>query len=266
MSETNWIELKFLSKFVTCDQLLAINDNEFIIIPYFDRWRQKNIDNCANGIYKFNTINNQWIKMMHYSKDFESTFHGTTFDNKNKLIFIYNSQSQLIEINLNTQSFKILSTSVHNFNTFLSPKIININDNIHIIADNAGHSEHFIFDKKTNQLNEMYQFDFQHKLTQNLLHLKSRNSIFFAGETCFYEYSILNKKWKQLNIVIPSRLSYSAVVCTKNEQFLIFLGGLIDNCDHSDNISIYDFKTKKLTQSVVKLPNKETFIAVMMNN
>ena len=59
---------------------------------------------------------------------------------------------------------------------------------------------------------------------------------------------------------------YSSVVCTKNEQHIVFLGGYVIGSGWTDIISIYDFKINKFRQCSVKCPKKTRFEAVMVNN
>ncbi len=60
-------------------------------------------------------------------------------------------------------------------------------------------------------------------------------------------------------------MGYSAIICTKNEQFIICLGGCDDYIFANNNIMIYDFKTNKFSESAVQLPKKENVVSVMIN-
>ena len=80
MANSNWIHLKSSSLkniWIDCE-LLLVNNTEFAVVPY---------SSDADGIYKYQINNNEWIKAVDYHKDFKSTLHGTTLDKKNQLLY-----------------------------------------------------------------------------------------------------------------------------------------------------------------------------------
>eukprot|EP01084_Bolivina_argentea_P129337 228432_1 len=42
----------------------------------------------ADGIYKFNTQQNKWIKIWTYDREFLCDIYSTAYDNKNKLLYV----------------------------------------------------------------------------------------------------------------------------------------------------------------------------------
>eukprot|EP01083_Nonionella_stella_P244466 850812_1 len=96
----NWITCK-PSPFTYFARLLWTGNGEFILVP------QKGIDdsgtNIPDGIYKYNSIANDWIKIVDYDQDFVSTYHTCVITPTKRFIYLCNAQSQLLKIDLNTK-------------------------------------------------------------------------------------------------------------------------------------------------------------------
>eukprot|EP01084_Bolivina_argentea_P278829 476522_1 len=87
-------------------------------------------------------------------------------------------------------------------------------------------------------------------------------------QNSIYQFSFIDSKWKQLNIKMPIKVSNFGLVSTKNEQFIIMLGGVTVGYECSDNIFIYETRNNIITKSKMKCPMKRdlAYRAILMNN
>ena len=261
MSQPNWSRIQSFPHRLFSG-LLSLDHNEFITAP-------ESIH--CDGIYKYKIESNQLEKVVDYDQDFISTDHGTTIDAAKKKLFICNSQKELIEIDLKAKPFAIKYLS-KNANFGWYPKIVVVEGTIHILGG-SNNSKHLMFNKESAEFREIYQFNlvgFRGFNSHKLLHLKRRKCILCIGandKSQIHEFSLSNNKWRKWEMTVPAHLPLSAVVTTKNEQFIIFLGGYnykVNEC--TDIISIYDHQTNKFRESIIKCPKKEQFEAITVNN
>ena len=67
---------KYLSEF------LCMNSNEFLIIPQQGE---------GIGVMKYDTIKDDWTKLISYPTGWKSTCHSASYDTKNEMIYICNN-------------------------------------------------------------------------------------------------------------------------------------------------------------------------------
>eukprot|EP01084_Bolivina_argentea_P146463 256430_1 len=144
-----------------------------------------------------------------------------------------------------------------------------VEDKLHKICSENG--DHCIYDK-TKQFQKITTFeDFTDLYNYHSIHLKLKQSISIllfgehvsaflsnqATDSCqnsIYSFSCTDLKWKELNIKIPIKVSDFGLVATKNEQYIIILGGRMRHRKYSDDIFIYDIRNNIFTKSKMKCP------------
>ena len=82
--------------------LVRINDYEFVGASLDD----------LTGFYKYNTLSNKWTLIMEYPVGFESSYHQICYDERNRIIYLYGLQKQLVIFRLNTFEIEIIETEV----------------------------------------------------------------------------------------------------------------------------------------------------------
>ena len=230
-----------------------------MIVPQYPDTTQ----NDANGIYKYNSICREWTKILDYPKDFISTGHLSTIDQKQQIIYVCNEQSQLLKINLINKSIEIMSYKA-NFGAF--PRIIFFNDKIHIIGGiGIKRGKHNIFCRTRNEFDEIYDFNrsTEHGFQSHFTWIsKPRASII----TTTYDHNnkkspvsvieFKNNKWTNIDIKNCKYLLGSSIISTTNGDYFIFLSG----CENTPNfkchqlIFVYYVKHKKLAKSNITTP------------
>eukprot|EP01084_Bolivina_argentea_P095511 171701_1 len=93
--------------------------------------------------------------------------------------------------------------------------------------------DHYVYDK-TKQFQKMATFaPFCNLYRYGLVYLSAENSIFAFGgwsmnnsnKDSIYRFSFIDSKWTELNIKMPMKLSEFGLISTKNEKYIIILGG-----------------------------------------
>ena len=143
--------------------------------------------------------------------------------------------------------------------------MIIVNDALNIIDNN----KHWIWNEKIQKFILIHTFS-QHLQHHRLIHLKSKNVLLLFGDK-IYQFSVLNKKWKTLNITMPSKLCNFGLVSTSNDRYVIIFGGETNTFSpYSDNVYIYDVNTNIMTKNIIKCPpnhviKREDLKQIIMN-
>ena len=259
MSQLTWHKLASIPPNIDCEKLFAVNDMECIIVGH-------NHNDNTVSVYKYNLKHNEWTKLFDeiwVSNDYPSF----AFDKDNQVLYA-SSCEKWCSIDLKTKTIDTFSTN----NKFLfdPPSISIVDKNIYFID----HEENkvYIFIKDTEKLQEISSFntDSYHVISAFHLYVKSRKSLITtnyhnsdAGITSYIsEFSILNNKWTRWEKTIES-IFCSAIVATKGEQYLFFIGGTNSNPSWTDRILMYDVRNDTLNQISIKCPLKSRVAATI---
>eukprot|EP01084_Bolivina_argentea_P015582 29201_1 len=257
---------------VLLSQPCMVNNDEFVVVP------SKASTYNGDGIYKFNIHKNEWIKIFCYDTNFKCCIGSTAYDNQHKLLHI-SDRSRMVTFDLKTKN-KVTSIG----HQMERSQCIFVENKLHQICNVATpgntiqNGDHYIYNK-TKQFQKITTF----KSSMNLdgyrtIYLKSKKSIFLFGgwnggwtntagyQTSIYRFSCIDSKWKEFHIKMPMKLSHISVVATKNEQYIIILGGITSGYGCSDNIFIYDIRNNIFTKSKMKCPKKGSYHAITINN
>ena len=238
---------------------LRVNNHQFIVVP--QRHPQDEKYKNSVGIHKYNAITNKWTKIMNYPTDFNSINHRSTIDIKNNMIYIFNEDSQLLAVDLNTKSVTTISDNLNIEQNWVRKSLLFINDELHIIRGKQN-CKHWIFDVKQHKLQEIHNFDINNIIVFfRPFYLQQRKSIITSAydrsnkSTSIMEYK--DSKWNKLQI--ESNCEYvfaSDITATINEDYLICGGGFDAKLKKKHNfIFIYDMRNKTLTKSEIELPS-----------
>eukprot|EP01084_Bolivina_argentea_P070361 127911_1 len=200
--------------FSTNIELLSCN-NEIWSIPtgYLSR---------SDSIYQYSFSTNKWIEIITKTH----AFNHATIDKQNRLIYAQNADKELMEINLNTKTIRKMQTIP---NMVQSSIIIYANDNIHLFSygDISSDTKYIIFDKETHKYEERstcsprcvgWSFAF---IKSKLCIVTTVSDLTANTDPFMAEFSLTDYKWTK-HIEIPFN---SAIVSTKNDQYIIFMGG-----------------------------------------
>ena len=238
-------------------RLIPINHYEFIFVT------QTVIDEeiVKDGIYKYNSIDKTWNKIINYPQDFRSMHHNSTIDTKNNIIYTAN-KSKLLQINLNTNNIEtLLETTI--FGGF--PGILFANDRIHIIGG-AQNRKHFIFDPTNKKLNEIYGFDCGARCRP--IYLKTKRSIItsvYKPPVSIMEFK--DNKWTDMKIQNCELLAGSNVMATTKEDYLIFYHGYnVKDSKNHKYIFVYDVRNNILKRSNIEAPSASSISGAVTRN
>ncbi len=275
LSNTIWNELLNFP-FSHFGPVTCLNDNEFIVLS--QKYEQFN-DN-GDGIYTFNIIKNEWNKIYNYDTNISyNCFWSSAYDNKNKILYgvscdlkTVDNDSKIFLFHLNSK----ISTCLLQENKKYY-EIIFVNEQLHQIGSIES-GNHFCFNNKQKYFQKISTL----KKTANLMnfgniYLPQNKILFIMGgyvpsltifQYCntIWKYSTKTKHWCELKITLPVKLAGFGVVSTKNEQYIIILGGSISLGEGSDNIFIYDIIKNKFMISKIKCPEKAEYQAILFNN
>eukprot|EP01084_Bolivina_argentea_P031503 58307_1 len=202
--------------FLSFSKIFAINKDELIA-------------SACSGIYTFSKNKNEWNKIFdHEANLFDCDtdfFNGSAYDKMHQIMYFCSANpsadgDKLFRFDVKTRKQSTLA-KLYSENLIIAEK------KLHTIG-NGTVSFYDDTMQKFNKINEQQRLRFPNPL----IYLKSQNSIFaFGGRTLFdltnaiYRFSCVDSKWKELNITIPTKLSSFGLVSTKNEKYIIILGG-----------------------------------------
>eukprot|EP01084_Bolivina_argentea_P070363 127914_1 len=175
----------------------------------------------SDSIYQYSFSTNKWIEIITKTH----RFNHATIDTENQLIYAQNIQyphTELIRINLNTKIIQTIGTlgTVHNVKT----SMVYANGNIHFFSP----TKYFISDKEISNTLEKRATYSNRSAGFKCIFIKSKSCIMttiidhtIAEPSFIAEFSLMDYKWTK-HVKIPFN---SAIVSTKNDQYIIFMGG-----------------------------------------
>eukprot|EP01084_Bolivina_argentea_P264519 448094_1 len=241
---------------------LQINRSEFVVVPSTTVSLLSNTH--GDGIYKYNVKQDQWIKFFEYEQGFVSTFVSAAFDEGSKLIYICNSEHELLEFNLITMSMKLLMKSMV-IRGFIN--MICVNGIVHLIGANLNTvNKHYIYDKNSNLLNETNELGVEP--IGHFMYLKSKRTItlFDRVKSEIHEFQLWDNKCIKYKCESIPFLRVASIVATKNEQYFIVLGGFKGFAELSKCIFLFDVKNKAFLQSSLECPEAGSYNATIMRD
>ena len=237
---------------------LMINGIEFIILT-------------DDSIRKYNTKTMEWTKIIKFGKEivddiYLNTLSTSWFKHKDKnIVYIVDDDYKFV-IDLDTNSIEREATDLQSRyrNVFL------MNDEIHCMIDEEVDDEfedsfvkHVSFDidmKKHHVVSEMKQMPTIIE-GEGWIALKQRGKILLFGgygheisdaSRKMHEFSFQDNQWTELGVKLPIDLSDFGVVMTRNEQYLVIIGGWFKRITVSKNIYVFDLDKYEWSVSQIK--------------
>ena len=269
--------------------LVSINDSEFVCATF----KQTPQEDDDLGLYKYNTISNEWKLILKYPAEFESAGHRICYDAESNAIYMYGIKSQMININLTTMKINVYATD---YDVGYYPTLLMLNSKCHIILGRKS-IYHYKWNSNLNKMEEVFKFSqFENNEAQDtyyfsiqsstpgldapgIIHIKSQNKLLLFGgwnpanpNQCsdeIFEYNINNKdvKWAKLDDVkLPLDMNDFTWVLSRNEEYLIIFGGEDIDGDRIENIFILDLSSMQFYSSRIKLTCQGRAHAVSMHN
>ena len=261
--QPNWLRMDQPPPDCKFARLLPLNSHEFIIVPQISIKKYKNQD----GIYKYNSIIKQWIKIMDYPKDFKSYAHHATIVKNANIIYIINSTATLFKINLISKS---MESKHFDMNLGQYPGILFVNDDIHIVGGKES-SKHFIL----NQNNEPKKFKQLHdfKVYPHLIPIffhRTQSMIAVVPSIGPNHASMMKYKngiWKNLNLSSDYYFYFRRVAVTKAQDYMIFISAYNHKKLQLEHVLfVYDLKNGTVIKSDIKAPTIKSTTAITTRN
>eukprot|EP01084_Bolivina_argentea_P041001 75667_1 len=259
-----WLSMQPFPSNLVLSTPFSLNKDEFVVAT------SSRIGSIDNGIYVYNKKKNKWTKIMNYPQN-ELVIHASTLNKQDKVLYVYAMlHSSVFEFDLKTQSLKIKYTNASAIDWGSYSQFLFFQNELHIV----GHCgslvcTHSIYKTNENKLQTLHTFPigfFGHKMVK----LKSQELLLFGGISGttylnhIYRYCT-DKTWHRLNIEMTIPLAYFGIVVTRNDDFVIILGGRSHDLP-IDDIFVYDIKKNRFHQTDVKCPCKEWLTAVITND
>eukprot|EP01084_Bolivina_argentea_P306202 529076_1 len=219
---------------------LKFSNYEFLIAP------EKTQRDNSKGVYKYNTLTNEWSVCIEYNKDMESSYHTAAFDVSKHVLYSYDAQSQLIKINFQTKQIQI---SKHFSDMqYIYPSSVIINHQFHVILG-QNNNKHLIWNDTKQQFKQIYVFEefIQGYSNHGLIYISSKQMLLLFGGynhdiksavDYIYSYSINNNKWTKLNVCLPVPMKGFGYVLTNTEQYVIIFA--------SSSVYVWDLYTMEI--------------------
>ena len=231
-------------------KLLPYNNHEFIIVPQPD----KAIKHC-DGVYKFNTITTEWIKLMDFPNDddiYESSEAISTIDNTNNMIYTH-LNGKLWKFNLTTKSITVISNDT-NIETY--PGILLINGKIHLFQDET----HLEFDENDEKFTVIHDFS-KHNILSWIHNNATREGrvigMVYHEDNAKIPVSIKEFKhnvWNDLKVPNCENLFRANMTETTRGDYWIFVGGTDVKTEQSHNfMHVYNIRKHTLIKSDILL-------------
>eukprot|EP01084_Bolivina_argentea_P292670 503206_1 len=262
-----------LLTYVSCSQLnlrlssqysnaTSLNENEFIICPA--------VNNPWNTlkIAKYNSKTDKWTDIYTHKERVRSVDNSIAFNSGKNLIYIYNSESKLTIIDLNSKGFMNCPINTKYDSSHGSSFVIN--DEYHMIGGN-NHTKHLIWKQQIYKFKKKHTFSKFKKYYVNhrIIHLTSKKIVFLFGgsdmknvavnDIFCYEYE--NNKWIKLSLKLPAKMASFGCVLTTDERFILFFGGY-----KSRKIYILNVERMVFRQSNIECVSEGPCHAVLLGN
>eukprot|EP01084_Bolivina_argentea_P251649 422125_1 len=229
----------------------------------------------SNGIYKFNKYLNKWILFIQYPNNFVSTGHTLCLNNITNELFLYGSEGKLMKINLNTHEF-IIITDLPSFGSY--PPTIIISNNFHIICGSKN-NKHLLWNNNTSKFQALHSFNKilnksnNELYGQTLVYIPSQKALllFGGGSSNLYrkwiwKYSLNNNSWGKIAMRLPYSFFKTACILTKDEKYIIMLGGGISDYGNLRYIHVMNLNTMLIQRSNVNLPTRNPVHVGLIKN
>eukprot|EP01084_Bolivina_argentea_P203696 347847_1 len=229
--------------------LVPISHSEFITVPYT---HNANVPSECY-IQKYNSVTNKWTRLIKYSSNLQTSCNSVAFNKYTQEIYLFGIYPKLIKIHLKTKQIKIIQTN-KSFGAL--PMSIIIDGTYHIIGGTQN-NKHLIWNDDTEQFTEIYTFENWSTglIFGSLIYIERKKMLLlFGGIDCatqseslpqdsIYIYYINEQKWELLDIELELPLYAFGCVLTKDQKYVILLGGAKTNEIHifnTDNMLFED--------------------------
>ena len=240
-------------------------------------------DDNIYGIQKYNINTKTWQKFMGFHKNIPKLQSSTAFDPDKNILYIFDRYTRGFgkqldaKIDLNTK--QLLQTP--DILRIQSYSALCINDKLYMIRiqRDKNQSKFVCCDDKMQNFEELYTF--KQLEGYGMVHIKRNKEILLFGGWLNNEsealdtiraYSLDNNnknsenRFRELKVKLPLCLSHFGIVSTRNDQFVIIIGGWIDGSSQSDGIYIFDVNKCELRESEIRCPSRGYTYATIIDN
>eukprot|EP01084_Bolivina_argentea_P201836 344952_1 len=245
---------------------IQLNENEFIVASKTTTTKLK----C--GIYKYNTITDNWNLLFKYPTNFGSFTSHICMDNLKLKLYIINRNdyNKVIIIENITYKYKIIQSTA---STLCASGIV-INNELHVIIVDDSECGHMILNESEHKLICMTRMrQWRKKLYQHgLVYVQKRNIILLFGgvyngepndEIWMYSLTYNDPKWELLTLKLPERMYGFGYALSSNEDYIFILGG---STLYGSSKIIYVWNLEQMTFRLghVACPSSGWFFALSM--
>eukprot|EP01084_Bolivina_argentea_P191452 328854_1 len=194
-----------------------LNSTEFLLVP-----ESKYCDTEGKCLYKYDTINNEWISIMKYDDDIVMSYHTASFNQKTQILYIHTAEKTLIKMDLQNMKVIEIIEDLHD-GSFASSLIIN--DKFHVFGGwHGSDAKHFIWNDVKKCYNTIHHFSGAFN-DHGTVYIKSENRILvFGGASAkIYSCSLDTFQWTESMTKWPVQFSKfcPGYALTFNEKYII---------------------------------------------
>ena len=246
-----------------------------IIIPMYRKGKEDY--NIGAGIYKYDFRKDEWNELVKYPKDLQMSCRAYKYDSNSNILTLYSSDDQQCmkkyQVNLRTKTWCTAQTKDLKDDGVSMYSLID--QKLHII----GNGTHRIWNETLQETCQVYEFEVLMSTGfHSIVHLERKQKLMIFGgfseqfHRCtdrIYQYDLGIDIWRKCEAVLPMKLHLMGCTVTKDEMYVILLGGwgqYDDGREDSKNIFVYDVDKDEIYKSEVECPSKGQHRAVMSDN
>ena len=230
--------------------------NELVILPYTV---------CSNYLYRYDIAQDTWTKSIEYPRssvnypEFESIYHSAAIDPEQNIIFIFNELGQLIELDLNTETFNESERGYHDGSHSFT---LMIDGKCHVFGGwGSVAKKHCIWNRETQTLDEISAISMIENMAWSNVHHMAQDKVLIVafGTDLLYTYSLESHIVEILPIKWKHEVHFPCSVMTADKRYIINFG--IAHCpllseqrDEDPRIQILDLHTMTVSVSRVLCP------------
>ncbi len=234
---------------------VVLNGNEILIVPFSD---------CADFLYKYNIKDNKWMKWIKYPNDLNSKYHTVSLNEDKTILYIFNQNGNIIQVNLKTKEFIKSNKTFHN-TAFASS--LYIDKQFHIFGGWQGESTHFCIYRwnEKDQTLERIPINVKKEGLRTLatIYIPSKKSVLIIPHNLdlIYLFSMISNEFESLPVKGFRKCWCPSAVITKCKRFIIIFG-----THNSNDIQILDLKCMQIRSSNIESPLRQPVYTVIVSD
>ena len=264
-----WIELATISGWIRAGDLSVFA--KWNVHEFFSATSTKT-DEAIIGVQKYNTITNTWSKWISYIDTMSSNIHSMAMTKDKTMIYIHNSQQEVIKINIKTKEIEVNPVREDGANGVA----LCIDNEFHIIGG-WNHCSHKKYNDKLKKFETEFEFtafEASSFFDSGIIWIDSKQLILIMGGIAstsrdeIYLYDPKSHKLDKLSVTLPVSMYELCVVMTMNEKYVLIMAGYVSTGfnGYIKQIYVLDMESMVMMKSKIEIPFAKRTRAIIMGH